>query len=50
MYNHQQQTVDAFEITLGINKGYGHNNKYVTDFEADYQALQQISTSKQASM
>ena len=39
MYNHLKQTVDAFEITLGINKGYGHNNEYVTDFEADYQAI-----------
>ena len=39
MYNHLKQTVDAFEITLGINKGYGHNNECVTDFEADYQAI-----------
>ena len=39
MYNHQQQTVDAFEITLGINKGYYHNNESVIDFEADYQAI-----------
>lgn len=39
MYNHLRQTVDAFEITLGINKGYGHNNECVTDFEADYQAI-----------
>ena len=39
MYNHLKQTVNAFEITLGINKGYGHNNEYVTDFEADYQAI-----------
>lgn len=39
MYNHLKQTVDAFEITLGINKGYGRNNEYVTDFEADYQAI-----------
>ena len=39
MYNHLKQTVDAFEITIGINKGYGHNNEYVTDFEADYQAI-----------
>lgn len=39
MYQHQKQTVDAFEITIGINKGYGHNNEYVTDFEADYQAI-----------
>lgn len=39
MYNHLRQTVDAFEITLGINKGYGHNNKCVTDFEADYQTI-----------
>lgn len=39
MYNHLKQTVNAFEITLGINKGYGHNNEHVTDFEADYQAI-----------
>lgn len=39
MYNHLKQTVDAFEITLGINKSYGHNNECVTDFEADYQAI-----------
>lgn len=39
MYNHLKQTVDAFEITLGINKGYGHNNECITDFEADYQAI-----------
>lgn len=39
MYNHLKQTVDAFEITLGINKGYDHNNECVTDFEADYQAI-----------
>lgn len=39
MCNHLKQTVDAFEITLGINKGYGHNNECVTDFEADYQAI-----------
>lgn len=39
MYNHLRQTVDAFEITLGINKGYGHNNECVTDFEADYQTI-----------
>ena len=39
MYNHLKQTVDAFEITLGINKGYGHNTECVTDFEADYQAI-----------
>lgn len=39
MYNHLKQTVDAFEITLGINKGYGHNNECVTDFEADYQGI-----------
>ena len=39
MYNHLKQIVDAFEITLGINKGYGHNNECVTDFEADYQAI-----------
>lgn len=39
MYNHLKQTVDAFEITLGINKGYGHNNECVTNFEADYQAI-----------
>ena len=39
MYNHLKQTVDAFEITLGINSGYGHNNECVTDFEADYQAI-----------
>lgn len=39
MYQHQQQTVDAFEITLGINSGYGHKNECVTDFEADYQAI-----------
>lgn len=39
MYQHQKQTVDTFEITLGINKGYGHNNECVTDFEADYQAI-----------
>ena len=39
MYQHHKQTVDAFEITIGINKGYGHNNECVTDFEADYQAI-----------
>lgn len=39
MYQHQKQTVNAFEITIGINKGYGHNNECVTDFEADYQAI-----------
>lgn len=39
MYNHLKQTVDTFEITLGINKGYGHNNECVTNFEADYQAI-----------
>lgn len=39
MYQHHKQTVDTFEITIGINKGYGHNNEYVTDFEADYQAI-----------
>lgn len=39
MYNHLKQTVDAFEITLGINKGYDHNNENVIDFEADYQAI-----------
>lgn len=39
MYQHQKQTVDAFEITIGINKGYGHNNKATIDFEADYQAI-----------
>ena len=39
MYNHLKQIVDAFEITLGINKGYGHNNECVTNFEADYQAI-----------
>jgi len=39
MYQHHKQIVDAFEITLGINKGYGHNNECVTDFEADYQAI-----------
>lgn len=39
MYNHLKQTVNAFEITLGINKGYGHNNECITDFEADYQAI-----------
>lgn len=39
MYQHQQQTVDAFEITIGINKGYDHNNECVTDFETDYQAI-----------
>ena len=44
MYNHLKQTVDAFEITLGINKGYGHNNEYVTDFEADYQAIYKLKT------
>lgn len=39
MYQHHKQTVDAFEITIGINKGYGHNNESVIDFEADYQAI-----------
>ena len=39
MYQHQKQTVDAFEITIGINKGYGHNNESVIDFEANYQAI-----------
>lgn len=39
MYNHLKQIVDAFEITLGINKSYGHNNECVTNFEADYQAI-----------
>lgn len=38
-YQHQRQTVDAFEITIGINKGYGHNNESVIDFEANYQAI-----------
>lgn len=39
MYQHQKQTVNAFEITIGINKGYYHNNESVIDFEADYQAI-----------
>lgn len=39
MYQHHKQTVDAFEITLGINSGYYHNNESVIDFEADYQAI-----------
>lgn len=39
MYQHHKQTVDTFEITIGINKGYSHNNECVTDFEADYQAI-----------
>ena len=39
MYQHHKQTVDAFKITIGINKGYGHNNECVTDFEADYQTI-----------
>lgn len=39
MYQHQRQTVDTFEITIGINKGYDHNNESTVDFEADYQAI-----------
>ena len=39
MYQHQRQTVDTFEITIGINKGYGNNNESTVDFEADYQAI-----------
>lgn len=39
MYQHHTQTVDAFEITIGINKSYGHNNEATIDFEADYQAI-----------
>lgn len=39
MYQHQRQTVDAFEITIGINKGYDHNNESVIDFEEIYQII-----------
>lgn len=39
MYQHQRQTVDTFEITIGINKGYGHNNESTVDFEANYQII-----------
>ena len=39
MYQHQKQTVDAFEITIGINKGYNNNNESTVNFEADYQAI-----------
>lgn len=39
MYNHLKQTVDAFEITIGINKGYDHNNESVVDFEEIYQMI-----------
>lgn len=33
MYQHQKQTVNAFEITIGINKGYGHNNESTVNFK-----------------
>lgn len=38
MYQHQKQTVDAFEITISINNDY-YNDECVTDFEADYRDI-----------